>query len=427
MHARRPRPLRVVVPAALVACLLFAFPAPSMAQLPAPPGELVRLADAGDASAMLELAAWYGDQDVPAAAQAEFLAREAHYIERAAERGLPEAKRRHGLILLRGDRGVRADPARGRSLLREAAEAGDGIAQYRMGEMSRTGDGMPRDPVQARRWFEQALASGFPEAAGPLGRLLLAAGERDRAGGLLEQAARYGDGEARQYLVDEWLAGRYVPGNQTLGLIVLRHAASQKHLVAIAKLGEIYLGGHVPGVGTLEGRRLLEEALGAGMSHAGVVLAEHYLAEMEATQRQLEAQGALDHLVAQWSYLERERIRHYALAAVHGSDQNRISVIEQLTGRQPFLKLMVEHPVVPGEAGPRYETTLIADYGIALLRHHIRSRGGVGTLPAWLRDWSVDANAHLARLPQFDEHYDRLAAELDSHWRQAQANRRNYR
>lgn len=427
MHARRPRPLCLRVAAALVVCSFLALPKLSTAQVPAPPGELVRRADAGDAAAMLELAAWYRDQDVPAAAEAEFIARQAHYLGRAAERGLPEAKRRYGLLLLQGDAGVRADPARGRSLLRDAAEGGDTIAQYRMGEMSRTGDGLARDPAQARRWFEQALAGGLREAAGPLGLLLLEAGERERAMGMLEQAARGGHGEARQVLVDEWIAERYVPGDASLGLIVLRRAASQKHLVAIARLGEIYLGGHVPGVGMLEGRRLLEEALDAGASEAGIVLAAHYLAEMEALRPQLEAQGAVDHLVVQWRHLERERVRHYALAAVHGSDQDRITAIERLTERKPFLGLLIAHPVVPGEAGPRYDSTPIADYSVALLRHQVRARGGAGSLPAWLREWSVATNARLAQAPQWDAYFDRITGELDSHWRQAQAKRREYR
>jgi TPR repeat protein len=46
---------------------------------------------------------------------------------------------------------------------------GDREAQFNLGQMYRRGEGVPRDLVQARRWYEAAAAQGFDEAQYQLG------------------------------------------------------------------------------------------------------------------------------------------------------------------------------------------------------------------------------------------------------------------
>jgi TPR repeat protein len=49
------------------------------------------------------------------------------------------------------------------------ARAGDPDSQYNLAQMYRRGEGVPRDLVQARRWYEAAAAQGFDEAQFQLG------------------------------------------------------------------------------------------------------------------------------------------------------------------------------------------------------------------------------------------------------------------
>ncbi|MCA3245167.1 MAG: sel1 repeat family protein [Azospirillum sp.] len=49
------------------------------------------------------------------------------------------------------------------------ARAGDPDSQYNLGQMYRRGEGVPRDLVQARRWYEAAANQGFELAQFQLG------------------------------------------------------------------------------------------------------------------------------------------------------------------------------------------------------------------------------------------------------------------
>ncbi len=92
------------------------------------------------------------------------------------------------------------------------ARAGDADSQYNLAQMYRRGEGVPRDLVQARRWYEAAAEQGFEEARFQLGVMWetgngvapdLIAARRWYAG-----AARAGHARAREALtrVDTALA-----------------------------------------------------------------------------------------------------------------------------------------------------------------------------------------------------------------------------
>ena len=59
----------------------------------------------------------------------------------------------------------RADYARAAAAFRPDAEAGDAESQYMLGRLYALGDGVPRDFVQAWRWFDRAARQGHAPAA----------------------------------------------------------------------------------------------------------------------------------------------------------------------------------------------------------------------------------------------------------------------
>lgn len=68
--------------------------------------------------------------------------------------------------------------------------------QFALGDKYYNGDGVPRDPVQARRWLEKAAAQGKPTAQYNLGMLYLhghgCRRNRQKAGFWLDKAAAQG-------------------------------------------------------------------------------------------------------------------------------------------------------------------------------------------------------------------------------------------
>ena len=58
-----------------------------------------------------------------------------------------------------------------RSEVREAAERGHGYGQLMLGQYLAQGLAGPRDTIEARLWFERAIAQGIGEAQGELDAL----------------------------------------------------------------------------------------------------------------------------------------------------------------------------------------------------------------------------------------------------------------
>src|SRR5262245_44882681 len=59
------------------------------------------------------------------------------------------------------------------ALLRQQAVQGEREAQYRLGVLALTGEGMPHDTREAVQWLQHAATQGHPEAQRLLGRLSL--------------------------------------------------------------------------------------------------------------------------------------------------------------------------------------------------------------------------------------------------------------
>ena len=55
--------------------------------------------------------------------------------------------------------------------LKVAAEQGDADAQYNLGHMYDTGEGIPKNPAEAVRWYRMAAEQGLADAQNNLGRM----------------------------------------------------------------------------------------------------------------------------------------------------------------------------------------------------------------------------------------------------------------
>ena len=93
-------------------------------------------ADAGNAPAQIEVAAFYDPLTQPTKAGfTPDAARAAELYERAALAGLAEAQRKFGLLLAKGGPGFPADPVRARSWLQQAAAQNDADARKALDDL----------------------------------------------------------------------------------------------------------------------------------------------------------------------------------------------------------------------------------------------------------------------------------------------------
>ena len=94
------------------------------------------------------------------------------WIRKAAGQGQIEAKSDYGIILMRGDFGVKPDPAAAAPYLIAAAAAGNAEALNALGTMYLVGNGVPYDLGDAERSFRQAAMQGHVKAQANLGEFL---------------------------------------------------------------------------------------------------------------------------------------------------------------------------------------------------------------------------------------------------------------
>eukprot|EP00913_Durusdinium_trenchii_P019432 g18270.t1 len=93
----------------------------------------------------------------------------ARYFMLAAKEGSVQAQEVVGQLLRTGTGLARDEDRRSES----AADQGNEEACLTLAAMCRKGEGSPRDPAAALRWFEKAAKSGNPEAANELGVMYL--------------------------------------------------------------------------------------------------------------------------------------------------------------------------------------------------------------------------------------------------------------
>jgi hypothetical protein len=132
-------------------------------------------------------------------------------------------------------------------VLREAADLGDGLAQYYLGEFYNAGRGVPHDPAEASIWFHKAADHGVIGAIESLG-LMHATGigqERDYSAALslLRLAAERGSASAEFNIGNLYNHGLGIERNVEAAIDSYRRAAQRGSADACLRLGVLYATG----------------------------------------------------------------------------------------------------------------------------------------------------------------------------------------
>ena len=222
---------------------------------------LERAAEAGQPSAMMALGKGYLEGNgLP---RRPDLAKQ--WLEKADASGVSSAQFMLGRALLSGE--IPGDPAKGLRIVASFAQSGDTLAMMDLGRAMRDGKTVPRDLVAARRWFENAMKAGDPDAKPALASMLY--DEADEGGqfrfGKLQEAAELGHPGAMSRLGRAYLMGEGLSPNPIKGRIWLERAVEAGNPSAAQTLGAAYLyGDHGLERDPAEAWRLLEVAVASG-------------------------------------------------------------------------------------------------------------------------------------------------------------------
>jgi uncharacterized protein len=127
--------------------------------------------------------------------------------------------------------------AQAAQMLLPLANAGNSLAQYRLGTLYYQGHGVPEDEKQAVYWWKKAAAQGSSEAMFQLGSAFLFGSQTakivpdpDREAAMWYfQAASAGHAEAQYHLGLLFLAGKGVIDSRTEAARWMKKAAAQGH------------------------------------------------------------------------------------------------------------------------------------------------------------------------------------------------------
>ena len=150
-------------------------------------------------------------------------------LRQQAVQGEREAQYRLGLLALTGE-GVPHDMSAAVQWLQRAAAQGHPEAQRLLGQLSLTGQGLPRNATVAAAWYRRAAEQGDPEAQWQLGRLYQTGQGVPRheteAAAWYHRAAAHGDPERQWHLGLKYLYGWGVPQDSVQAYLWLSLAAT---------------------------------------------------------------------------------------------------------------------------------------------------------------------------------------------------------
>lgn len=230
----------------------------------APPPALLRAAENGDADAQWQLAQLYFAGHIDHAEKRN----PGHgWRERAAENGSAPAQVSLGEAFRAGK-----DPARALRWFTRAAALKNARAAYLAGLMHRQGEGTPWNDAEAARFFGLAVELGSNDAEAPFGILLVEglgiAADPARGFALLSRAERRNNLEARRFLLDQGLAGKYQPQDADQFRRLLEQGVRDKKTRAKAILGMRLHRGDGVKQDSGRGSFLLREAMNEGDADA---------------------------------------------------------------------------------------------------------------------------------------------------------------
>ncbi|WP_164982807.1 SEL1-like repeat protein [Leisingera sp. NJS204] len=259
----------------------------------------------------------------PAAAQG--------WLQRAAEQGQTQAAVLLARLYLSAVPGGPArDPVQAAQLLLAAGARGSSEAQYYLGLLHQTGEGVAQDVASAAAWLQAAAEQGHSAAQFELSRIYSrgqgVAQDTARALHWLQEAAAAGHGEAQFYLAYALDSGQGIGRDRAAALDWLRRAGEGGFVPAQAALGRKYLKGDGAEADPAGALRWLHSAAEAGEGSAMAALGEAYLG----------AYGVPEDVPQAWQLYRSAWERGLPQAAV-----GLAGMLEQGRGRDPDLEQAV--------------------------------------------------------------------------------------
>lgn len=127
------------------------------------------------------------------------------------------------------------------------AQEGNAKAEYNLGQMYISGDGVPQDVGEAQRWYRRSAEHGYDEAQYTLGALhfrrVAALSSHEEAVEWYRKAAEQGHARSQLNLGDLYFKGEVVPQDVRTALDWYRRAAEQGNGEAQHHLGVIHANG----------------------------------------------------------------------------------------------------------------------------------------------------------------------------------------
>ena len=238
-------------------------------------------------------------------------------------------------------------------LLRPASQQGDALAEYRLGVMYATGQGVERDFTEATRWFRKAAEQGQADAQYSLGlRYLNGEGvKRDYAEAVrwFRAAATQGQREAQYCLGLRYVLGQGVEQDYAEAARWFRAAAEQGHADAQFSLGMRYLAGQGVSQDDREAAHWFRQAADQGHRMAASVLAELYAKGRGVSQDLVEAYT--------WLAVAGDQIetKHVSITL---DDLAKELTPDQLAEAQRRAKAFVPKPTPPPAEDPALDETV---------------------------------------------------------------------
>jgi hypothetical protein len=127
------------------------------------------------------------------------------------------------------------------------AQEGNAKAEYNLGQMYISGDGVPQDVEEAQNWYRRSAEHGYSDAQHMLGSLhfrrIAALSSQEEAVEWYRKAAEQGHARSQLNLGDLYFKGEIVPQDVPAAVKWYRLAAEQGNGDAQHHLGAIYVDG----------------------------------------------------------------------------------------------------------------------------------------------------------------------------------------
>jgi TPR repeat protein len=139
------------------------------------------------------------------------------------------------------------DKVRALGIYTMLAQEGNAKAEYNLGQMYISGDGVPQDVEEAQNWYRRSAEHGYSDAQYMLGSLhfrrIVALSSHEEAVEWYRKAAEQGHARSQLNLGDLYFKGEIVPQDVPAAVKWYRLAAEQDSGDAQHHLGAIYVNG----------------------------------------------------------------------------------------------------------------------------------------------------------------------------------------